>query len=30
VSVQQAFGVESDSYGQSVDPSILSGSLALT
>jgi len=30
VSVQQAFGVESDSYGQSIDPSILSGSLALT
>lgn len=29
VSVQQAFGVESDSYGQSVDPSILSGTLAL-
>ncbi|MEP7053108.1 MAG: DUF1552 domain-containing protein [Pseudomonadota bacterium] len=29
VSVQQAFGIESDSYGQSVDPSILSGSLAL-
>ncbi|HYP77388.1 MAG TPA: DUF1552 domain-containing protein [Polyangiaceae bacterium] len=30
VSVQQAFGVESDSYGQSADPSILSGTLALT
>jgi len=30
VSVQQAFGVESDSYGQSVDPSILSGALTLT
>jgi hypothetical protein len=30
VSVQQAFGVESDSYGQSRDPSILSGTLALT
>jgi hypothetical protein len=30
VSVQQAFGVESDSYGQSTDPSILSGTLALT
>jgi hypothetical protein len=30
VSVQQAFGVESNSYGQSTDPSILSGSLTLT
>jgi len=30
VSVQQAFGVESDSYGQSSDPSVLSGTLALT
>ena len=30
VSVQQAFGVESDSYGQSSDPSILSGALSLT
>ena len=30
VSVQQAFGVESDTYGQSVDPSILSGTLSLT
>jgi hypothetical protein len=30
VSIQQAFGVESDSYGQSTDPSILSGTLALT
>jgi uncharacterized protein DUF1552 len=30
VSIQQAFGVESDSYGQSSDSSILSGTLALT
>lgn len=30
VSVQQAFGVESNAYGQSTDPSILSGSLSLT
>jgi hypothetical protein len=30
VSIQQAFGVESDSYGQSTDPSILSGTLSLT
>lgn len=30
VSIQQAFGVESDSYGQSTDTSILSGTLALT
>ena len=30
VSIQQAFGVESDSFGQSSDPSILTGSLALT
>ena len=29
VSIQQAFGVESDTYGQSVDPTILSGALAL-
>ena len=30
VNVQQAFGVESDSYGQSSDSSILTGTLALT
>jgi len=30
VSIQQAFGVESNSYGQSTDTSILSGTLALT
>jgi len=30
VSIQQAFGVESNTYGQSTDPSILSGTLALT
>jgi hypothetical protein len=29
VSIQQAFGVESDTYGQSVDPTILSGALSL-
>ena len=29
VSIQQAFGVDSDTYGQSVDPTILSGALAL-
>ena len=29
VSIQQAFGVESDTYGQSADPTILSGALAL-
>ncbi len=30
VSIQQAFGVESDTYGQSTDPTILSGTLDLT
>ncbi|MEO8904379.1 MAG: DUF1552 domain-containing protein [Polyangiaceae bacterium] len=29
VSIQQAFGVESDTYGQSTDPTILSGALDL-
>ena len=29
VSIQQAFGVESDSFGQSSDPSVLTGALAL-
>jgi hypothetical protein len=29
VSIQQTFGVDSESYGQSTDPSILSGSLSL-
>ncbi len=27
VSIQQAFGVESDTFGQSSDPTLLSGSL---
>jgi len=29
VSIQQAFGVQSESYGQSADPTILSGALDL-
>jgi len=30
VSIQNAFGIDSDTYGQSTDPTILSGSLNLT
>jgi hypothetical protein len=30
VSIQQAFGVESDTFGESTDPTLLSGSLLLT